>query len=107
VTSNLALDAGRCANARGGSIRRNPRVKARESVRRREIARADRFDIMATRLGAGRAGASNHGSRRGRQHHHLAIWDSGDGILDSLASIDNFTWSVETPVIETKPVIPE
>jgi hypothetical protein len=37
----------------------------------------------------------------------FAIWDSGDGILDSLALIDNFAWSVETPVVETKPVIPE
>jgi hypothetical protein len=37
----------------------------------------------------------------------FAIWDSGDGILDSLALIDNFNWSIETPVIETKPVIPE
>jgi hypothetical protein len=37
----------------------------------------------------------------------FAIWDSGDGILDSLALIDNFAWSVETPVVETKPIIPE
>jgi hypothetical protein len=37
----------------------------------------------------------------------FAIWDSGDAILDSLSLVDDFTWSVETPVIETKPVLPD
>lgn len=37
----------------------------------------------------------------------FAIWDSGDSVLDSLALIDHFTWSVETPVIETKPIGPD
>ena len=29
----------------------------------------------------------------------FAIWDSGDGILDSLALIDNFRWSEDVPEI--------
>lgn len=37
----------------------------------------------------------------------FAIWDTGDSRLDSLALIDHFAWSVETPVIETRPVVPE
>ncbi len=35
----------------------------------------------------------------------FAIWDAGDGSLDSTALIDNFTWSVNDPVIETKPIL--
>jgi hypothetical protein len=37
----------------------------------------------------------------------FAIWDSGDAVLDSLSLVDDFTWSVETPIIETKPVVPD
>jgi hypothetical protein len=37
----------------------------------------------------------------------FAIWDSGDATLDALALVDDFTWSVETPIIETKPVLPD
>lgn len=34
----------------------------------------------------------------------LAVYDSGDGILDSTALIDNFHWLPEPPDVETNPV---
>ncbi len=35
----------------------------------------------------------------------FSIWDAGDAVLDSTALIDNFVWSVNVPVIETKPIL--
>lgn len=34
----------------------------------------------------------------------FAIWDSGDGILDSVVLIDKFEWSADKPEIKTVPV---
>lgn len=34
----------------------------------------------------------------------LAIWDTGDHILDSTVLIDNFRWDVEEGVVETTPI---
>lgn len=35
----------------------------------------------------------------------FAIWDSGDGILDSVVLIDKFEWSPDKPEIKTVPVV--
>ncbi len=35
----------------------------------------------------------------------FAIWDTSDAILDSTALIDNFSWSVAKPEVETKPIL--
>jgi hypothetical protein len=38
----------------------------------------------------------------------FAIWDSGDGILDSTVLIDKFEWSTDDkPVTKTEPVVPK
>jgi hypothetical protein len=34
----------------------------------------------------------------------FAIWDSGDGILDSTVLIDNFRWVAEPPEVSTNPI---
>ena len=35
---------------------------------------------------------------------HFAIWDSGDGVLDSTVLIDNFAFDVNPADTETAPV---